>query len=151
MKEATTRGIDHIGVTVADIDAATEFLVEGLGGQVIYESLSAAQPAREGQEIESRHNLAPETRVVAQRMIATGPDIELFEMHAPDQAPSARGSDLGMTHLAFYVDDMAAAVERFRAAGGDVLSEPAPPGFRHEAGEGNLYCYGLTPWGMSIE
>ena len=37
MTTAKIRGIDHIGITVPDIDAATKFLVEALGAEMIYE------------------------------------------------------------------------------------------------------------------
>ena len=38
MTTAKIRGIDHIGITVPDIDVETKFLVEALGAEIIYES-----------------------------------------------------------------------------------------------------------------
>ena len=40
MSKTTMRGIDHIGVAVPDIEAATTFLVEAFGAEVIYQSVS---------------------------------------------------------------------------------------------------------------
>ena len=42
------RGIQHIGVTVPDLDAATRFLVEGLGAGVVYDGLTADDEPRRG-------------------------------------------------------------------------------------------------------
>lgn len=153
MTETTLRGINHVGVTVPDIETATTFLVEGLGARVIYEPFSADQPPYGSPELDHELNLAPGTRLVAARVIqvGTGPDIELFQLQADDQRPAVRPSDFGLQHLAFYTDDIAAAVRRFEAAGGTMLSRPKPSLFPKEQGDGNLFCYGQTPWGMMIE
>lgn len=34
------RGIDHIGITVPDIEEATRFLIEALGAELIYQSVA---------------------------------------------------------------------------------------------------------------
>ena len=44
MNKPTIRGIDHIGITVPDIETATTFLCEALGAKVIYESLKHTTP-----------------------------------------------------------------------------------------------------------
>ena len=80
-----------------------------------------------------------------------GPDIELFEMHGPDQRPPVRSSDFGMTHMAFYADDPRAAVARFEKAGGVMFMLPSKIPVATEQGEHNSFCYGRTPWGMLIE
>lgn len=147
------RGINHVGITVPDIEAATTFLVEGLGAQVIYESFSADQPPQGSPELDHDLNLAPGTQLVATRMIqiGTGPDIELFQLNADDQRPAVRPSDFGLQHLALYADDIGEAIRRFEKAGGKMLSPPNPTLFPKEQGEGNLFCYGQAPWGMMIE
>lgn len=153
MTKQTIRGIDHVGVTVTDIEAATTFLVEAFGAQVIYQSFGTGDKPYGGPALERDTGVATGTVMRAQRMIRIGhgPDIELFEMHADDQRPAARGSDIGVNHIAFYVDDMPAAITRFERAGGTMMSKPIPILFEAEQGEGNVFCYGRTPWGMSIE
>ena len=47
---ALPRGIQHLGVTVPDLEEATRFLVEGLGAQVSYDGLSADDEPRRGAE-----------------------------------------------------------------------------------------------------
>lgn len=52
MNTPLPRGIQHIGVTVPDLDEATRFLAEGLGAKVAYDGLSPDDDPREGQEVE---------------------------------------------------------------------------------------------------
>ena len=146
------RGIDHIGIAVPDIEAATEFLVAAFGAETIYETLQQDGEPQAGPEAEMKLGLAPQARIEAIRMLhlCSGPGIELFQISAPDQRPAARGSDLGFQHFAIYVDDIASATTRFAAAGGELLSGPHPlPNL--EGGIGNTFRYGRTPWGTVIE
>ncbi|SEQ87361.1 Catechol 2,3-dioxygenase [Faunimonas pinastri] len=146
------RGIDHIGVAVTNIEEATEFLVTAFGAETIYETLPRGADPQQGPEAEAKLGLAPGAKVTAIRMLqlCRGPGIELFQISAPDQRPPARASDLGLQHLAIYVEDMNAATSRFAAAGGELLTgpHPLPP---LEAGRGNVFRYGRTPWGMTVE
>ena len=153
MGKRTMRGIDHIGITVPDIEAATKFLVEGLGAEVIYESVRYTDPPIEGPDLENHTNCFPGTRMTALRMIRmeTGPDIELFEMHAAEQSPAARASDFGLQHMAVYCDDPKVAIERFERAGGKMRMQPIPIPVATEAAPHNTYAYGQTPWGMLVE
>lgn len=92
MTAPVIRGVNHIGITVPDIEAAKSFLVEAFGGQVIYQSFGPQDPARQGPEFERATGAYPGTVVRAQAMvkIGTGPDIELFEMHGPEKGPGNR-------------------------------------------------------------
>src|SRR3712207_8334399 len=61
-----------------------------------------------------------------------------------------RSSDVGIQHLAVYVDDLDAAAEHLRRHGVNLMSGPNPlPG--PEAGEGNRFIYARTPWGLTVE
>jgi catechol 2,3-dioxygenase-like lactoylglutathione lyase family enzyme len=82
---------------------------------------------------------------------ANGANIELFEFYSPDQREEfPRPSDVGIQHLAVYVDDLDAAVEHMRRHGVNLMSGPNPlPG--PEAGEGNRFIYARTPWGLTVE
>lgn len=152
MSHPITRGIDHVGVTVTDLDAATDFLDRALGAEVIYDSLPKGSEPQSGADVETRLGLAAGATVTAIRMLRLGygAGLELFEIQAPDQHGAARGSDIGLQHIALYVDDMAAATERFTAAGGTVFAPPHPlPAV--EGGDGNVFSYGRTPWGLIVE
>lgn len=82
--------------------------------------------------------------------IGKSASIELFEFENAQQHAPAALNDLGLTHFAVYVDDMDAAVQQFKAAGGTLLS--APHGLASmEKGENNKGVYGKAPWGSLIE
>jgi len=75
--------------------------------------------------------------------------LELFEFSAPKQdgpAPSVLGPhELGIRHLAFFVDDCRAEYQRLLNLGGDVLGQPTDLG-------GGIYAvYCRDPFGNIIE
>jgi catechol 2,3-dioxygenase-like lactoylglutathione lyase family enzyme len=82
---------------------------------------------------------------------ANGANIELFEFSSPHQREEfPRPSDVGIQHLALYVDDLDAATEHLRRHGVNLMSGPnALPG--PEAGEDNRFIYARTPWGLTVE
>ena len=139
-------------MTVPNLDDASRFLKEALGAKPIYDDVKRGQTPMKGALIERQLDLVAGTSLIAMRMlrVANGPGIELCEMQTPHQQSPARLSDLGLQHFAVYVDDIDAAVERFVAAGGELVAAPAPT-FAVEAGPGNAYCYAKTPWGTVIE
>jgi catechol 2,3-dioxygenase-like lactoylglutathione lyase family enzyme len=146
------RGIDHIGVTVPDIDAATAFFVRALGAEVLYDTLRAEDGPRGGAALEHRLGVPEGSEQQAIRMLGLpcGPGLELFEFDGPRQRAPALPCDLGWQHLAVYVDDMDRAFTCIEEAGGSVLSAPGPlPG--PEAGPRNRMSYARTPWGSTLE
>jgi catechol 2,3-dioxygenase-like lactoylglutathione lyase family enzyme len=152
MSATRPRGIDHVGVTVQDFEAAERFLIDGLGAEFIYEVLRLGDTPFEGPAFERALNLPPGARLDRIRMyqLGNGPGIELFHYHADDQRPPPRASDLGWQHIALYVDRLEAAVARMVAAGGAQLGEPWDlPGI--EKGPGNRLCFVKAPFDALIE
>jgi len=79
-----------------------------------------------------------------------GSNIELFQYSAPDQRDAIpRNSDIGGHHLAFYVDDIDAAVAYLKAQGVTVLAGPLPVTEGPAAGQ--TINYFLAPWGLQLE
>lgn len=152
-EEAVIVGIDHIGINVPEIDSATTFLQEAFGAEVIYESYSKTLPPLDLTGIEDTLNVARGTRIIACRMIKIeyGPNIELFEVHVEGQRRAIQSSDLGLQHFAVYTDNIQASIGRFAFAGGRMLSDPNPILFPSEKADDNYFCYGVTPWGTSVE
>ena len=49
---AITRGINHIGLTVPDMEEATRFFKEGLDGKIAYDSQTKTEEPRGGRHVE---------------------------------------------------------------------------------------------------
>jgi catechol 2,3-dioxygenase-like lactoylglutathione lyase family enzyme len=147
-----TRGMDHVGFTVPDLDAATRFFTEAFDAKTLYDSIKRTDQPFAGPKAEAMLGVPPNTVLVTMRMmqLGNGPGIELFEMRCADQRPAARPSDFGLQHVAVYVDDIDYAIQRFVSAGGTMLSG-ANELLGLEKGKGNFWCYGHTPWRSVIE
>lgn len=138
--------LDHVGLTVPDVDTATAFFVDALDATI------AADIVREplaGPEVEAGLGLAPGAVVRRVRMLTLGGGggVELFELAGVEQAGPPGLADLGVHHLAVAVPDIDDAVRRVGAAGGRALAAPAPvPG-----DEASSWVYCTPPWGGLIE
>ena len=148
------RGLDHIGLTVPDLEAASAFLEKAFGAVRLYDNIVRTNPSYAGPEAEGVLGIVPGAAVLAMRMlrIGDGPGLELFEMRVPGQErqPAARPSDVGLQHFAVYTDDVSLTTSRFEKAGGTLLAGPNPM-LGIEKGPGNGFRYGKTPWGTVVE
>ncbi|MFI0420069.1 VOC family protein [Spongiactinospora sp. 9N601] len=141
-------GVEHIGFTVPDLEEATRFLTEVIGCELVY-TLGPFQS--DGTWMADRLNVHPRTvmRRLAFFRCANGPNFEVFQYESPDQRPlPPRNSDVGGHHLAFYVQDLDAAVAHLRACDVTVLGEPT---ISRGPSEGQRWVYFLAPWGMQFE
>lgn len=143
------RGTDHIGFTVPNLDAAVAFFVDIIGCEPFYE-LGPFQSANDW--MQTHLNVHP--RAIMRRLqflrCANGSNFEIFEYESPDQRlQQPRNSDVGGHHLAFYVDDIDAAVAYLKAKGVRVLGEPTLRSSGPNAGQ--TWVYFLAPWGMQLE
>jgi len=142
------RGTDHVGFTVPDLEAAVRFFVDVLGCERFYD----LGPFRSDDDWMERHlNVHPRTVMKKLTFLrcGNGTNLEIFEYQAPDQRHvQPRNSDVGGHHLAFYVDDMDAAVAYLRAHGVKVMGEPTRS---QGPSAGQRWVYFLTPWGMQCE
>jgi catechol 2,3-dioxygenase-like lactoylglutathione lyase family enzyme len=148
----TVRGVDHIGLTVPDLEAATRFFVDVFGATVLYDALTRSSAGRRGAELEARLGVPEGTVQLAIRLLslADGPGLELFEYRSPVQAVPAAPSDYGWQHVAFYVDDIEAVSDAVVAAGGTTFGQPRRLQAL-EAGPANRFLYCRTPWGSTLE
>jgi glyoxylase I family protein len=143
------RGTEHIGFTVPDLDEADAFFVGVIGCERVY----SLGPFVNDESDWMLEHMGVHPRTVMRRLhfyrCGTGPNFEVFQFEPADgQAPQPRNSDLGGHHLAFYVDDLDAAVEFLRSEGIRVLGEPTAS---RNASEGQRWVYFLSPWGMQFE
>ena len=143
------RGIDHIGITVPDLDDAERFLVDVLGAVRVYTLGSKRSDADDW--MQERLGVHPRTVVSEIRFyrLGNGSNLELFHYDAADgQAPQPRNSDIGGHHLAIYVDDLDAAIAHLRAHDVEIMGEPTVSA---GASAGQRWLYFRSPWGMQFE
>ena len=146
------RGVEHIGITVPDHDAAVRFFQQAFGAEPLFSLARKGEDAIAAAQIGSKNGLAPGTAIVAVSMlrVQNGPNLEVFEIDRPAGAAGQGISDLGISHFSVTVDDIEAATQRFVDAGGSLLEGPYDLSGQ-EAGEGNRGRFGRTPWGLLIE
>lgn len=142
--------VDHVGITVPNLEEAVTFFTEVLGCELAYEEGPVERS--EGDWMTRQFNVDQR----ASFRLATlrcGPvtNVELFEYSAPDQRTELpKNSDYGGSHLGFFVTDMEAAITYLREQPGvtvlgDVMVNADGPI------EGNEAIYFLSPWGMQLE
>lgn len=141
-------GPEHVGLTVPDLDAAILFFTDVIGGDLIFRGDPvSAQPAFMAGSLGVHPDAALDYAFVR---CGAGANFELFQYSAPDQAQGRpRNSDPGGHHVAFYVDDIDAAVAALCARGITVMGEvnridDGPAG-------GSAWVYFLAPWGLQLE
>ena len=143
------RGTEHIGFTVPDLEQAHRFFVDVIGCEYVYTLGPFAHPDDEW--MREHMNVDPRTVMRELRFYRCGhgPNFEVFQFEAADgAAPEPKNSDIGGHHLAFYVDDLDAAVAHLKSNGIRVLGEPTASS-SHSTGQ--RWVYFLSPWGMQFE
>ena len=100
---------DHVGITVADMDAVTAFFV-GLGLEV------EGRTYVEGEFVDTVIGI-PNSRseIVTLRMPDGGTKLELSSFVRPDHlpgSPAAPANELGLRNVCFEVDDLRAVVDQ---------------------------------------
>ena len=142
-------GVEHVGFTVPDVDAAVRFFTEVIGCTKAYQ----IGPFQADDDWMARQlGVHPRTilRKVVMMRCHNGPNFELFEYELDGRVTMPpRNTDVGGHHLAFYVADIAAAVSYLKARGvtvqGDVITMQDGPS------RGLSWVYFLAPWGMQME
>jgi catechol 2,3-dioxygenase-like lactoylglutathione lyase family enzyme len=138
----TIQRMDHVGIVVDDLAAATEFFVE-LGLELQGEGL-----------VESRtvDRIVALDGVRAELAFLQTPDghgqLELTKFHAPSAQSGDRPAPAntpGLRHISFAVDDIDAVVAGLRARGSELVGELE----RYE--DSYRLCYVRGPAGIIVE
>lgn len=146
----TARRVDHVGFTVPDLDVAVGFLVDVLGGELVYR----LPPLAHDDDWMAEHLDVHPRASCEIAMVRLGPvtNVEVFSYRAPDQHPEPpRPCDAGSHQLGLFVDDLDTAVRRLRGQPGvSVLGQPqtVPAGQPHA---GTRWVRLTAPWGMPLE
>lgn len=105
---------DHIGITVADLDAVTAFFVK-LGLEV------EGRTFVEGEFLDTVCGIPDSrTEIVMLRPPGGGAGLELASFVRPDHkpgSPDAMANELGLRNVSFEVDDLQSAVDGLAADG----------------------------------
>ncbi len=134
--------MEHVGIIVDDLDAATEFFVklglEMLGKVEMESELVDRLLGLEGVRTEFTFVRTPDGHG----------QFELIKFHSPaavNPQPNAPANALGLRHIAFAVDDIHAVVADLRARGVELLGELV----RYE--DSYWLCYVRGPAGIIVE
>jgi catechol 2,3-dioxygenase-like lactoylglutathione lyase family enzyme len=143
-------GMDHVGITVPDIDEAVAWFenVMGCSGPLTFGPFS--DPT--GTFMQDLLGVHPRAVIEQITMVRCGrsANIELFEYDAPDQNRTfPRNSDWAGYHIAFYVRDIDAAVAHMQSKGVQKFLGPLPVTEGPAAGQ--TINYFRAPFGTYIE
>jgi len=148
--------VDHVALTVPDLDAAVQFYSEVIGGTELYRigPFDAAELPHmpDGRDWTEAHvNVAGARLTIA--MLQVGPNLmlELFQYDKPADARTTppRNCDLGGHHIAFKVQDLDAALAYLREKGLRVMAGPIV--LTDGPCAGLRVNYFLDPWGNQLE
>lgn len=151
-EKVLTRGINHVGLTVPDIDQATAFLKKALGAKFLYNGQTLEDGPKKGADAERQLGVPGGTMVLKQRVlrIGNGANLELFEIISDHKQAPLSLQDYGWNHISLYVDDIDFTIESVKNAGGEILSE-VHQNSKHEDTENSASVYFRTPWGSLVE
>jgi len=110
---ATARRVDHYALTVPDLDVAVDFIVDVIGGELVYRLPPLAYDDDWMQRYLDVHPRA--SCEIALLRLGPTTNLELFEYTAPDHNPVPPGPhEVGSTQLGLYVEDVPEAVTALR-------------------------------------
>lgn len=150
----TIRGIEHIGITVADINEAKQFFINALGASVLYELVSPddKEDTIAGENMRPLNGFPSEINLTGLAMLrlANGCNVELFQTQPGTLDHKADPSQSGINHFSVYVDDIHKAGEKMQAHGAKMFDGPTDC-FGQEWGKGNQTWFCMTSFGLLIE
>ncbi|HSK17338.1 MAG TPA: VOC family protein [Gaiellaceae bacterium] len=143
-------GMDHVGITVPDIDEAVAWFEDVLRCSAPLTFGPFSDP--DGTFMQDLLGVHPRAVIEQITLVrcGNGPNIELFQYDSPDQDRSfRRNSDYGGKHIAFYVRHIDKAVAYMEAKGVEKLLGPLPVTEGPAAGQ--TINYFRTPFGTYVE
>lgn len=137
--------LHHVAITVPDLDGAIDWYTEVLGMRVI-------RREAETDVDDTAINLRGERVRLRGAELAVngsgGPFVELHEFLNPTGIGDRRLCDTGISHFAFYTEDIHAEHNRLRALG---VSFSSPPQHIADGGlAGDWWVYFTDPWGNQL-
>jgi catechol 2,3-dioxygenase-like lactoylglutathione lyase family enzyme len=144
------RGHDHTGITVPDMKQAVDFFTDIVGCK----KAMSFGPFADDKGTFMQDVLGVDPKAVIEQITMVrcgiGSNIELFKYTAPDQKTfEVKNSDIGGFHIAFYVDDVAAAKTYLDGKGIKTRMGPIP--LKEGPAAGQTILYFQAPWGLQLE
>ncbi len=140
---------DHFGLTVPNLEQATAFFKTHFDFEVAYQF---GPFAADDNWMAEHLNVHPRAEIKKIAVLnAQTINLELFEYSdsVPRNHRTPGNADVGGHHLAFYVEDINAAVNYLKQHNIQVLGEPTVMDSGPSAGES--WVYFMAPWGMQLE
>lgn len=143
-----TRGLDHVGLNVPDLDEAIDFFASQFNARVKFRLGPVSDPDGGSMERLGADRMAQFE--LAMLEIGAG-RLELLRWWVrPDHEAPFSGSDVGSSHVAIAVSDVSVALARLRDTEGvRVIGEPVT--FTSGATPGLTNAFVTSPWGSLIE
>lgn len=145
----TATNLDHVCLTVPDLDEAVDFFVDVIGAELIFREGPFVDPETDWMHEHLRTD--PRASLMA-ALLRLGPTttLELYGIDSPRQRTELpRPDDVGAVHLSFHVRDLDQARAYLEEKGLTLHGEPT----HHE--EGNLagarWQHFEAPWGQVLE
>jgi catechol 2,3-dioxygenase-like lactoylglutathione lyase family enzyme len=143
--------LDHLGVTVPDLEQAVAFFVDVLGAQDWYREGPSSD---EGDAMSRELRVHPRASVrLAMLKLGSTTTLELLEYKVPPGEASAappRNSDHSAAHIGLRVRDIDAAAAHLSTVQGVELLE-GPVAVDGGPSDGLKWLYFVTPWGLMME
>ena len=137
----SARHVDHVGITVPDLNAAIHFFEDALGAQLLWQ-VGPFHETPTGVPIKSIH--------IAMLRLGPNINVELMAFEADQQQRTMPSNiDYGAMHIAFFVDDLEAAAQSLKEHGAELLAGPLEA--KGHVKQGERIWYFKTPWGAFME
>lgn len=125
------RRVDHVSLTVADLDAAIAFYCDAFGAELAYrmgpfDARELPRTADDRDWTEAHVNVGDARLRIAMLRLAANLGMELFEYERPQDARRAppRNCDVGARHLCLEVGNIEAAIAHLESKGCRALAGP---------------------------
>ncbi|MET0928464.1 MAG: VOC family protein [Aeromicrobium sp.] len=141
-------GLNHVGITVPDLDAAVSWYVQVLELELLAGPMDCDTTSPGAGRRAQVFGQAWSSMRLAHLLTSNGAGIELFEFISPaTEVPKERFAYWvgGPQHVAFSVDDLDKTLAHLAASGGRRRTDV------FDVHDGQRVCYCEDPWGTIVE
>jgi catechol 2,3-dioxygenase-like lactoylglutathione lyase family enzyme len=136
--------IDHVGINVPDIDAATSFFSALMGARVVSDISPGKIPDQWKSQF--RWHGSSELRRFVMLQMDGGAKLELFQYQGAEvNQTQPHGDDAGASHVALRTADIDRSLATLKRLNVTILNEPITNS------DGVRWFYFQAPWGTQIE